>query len=84
VRGDLATLRATGGDFAAATQACALNGQPDLSYDYSNDPAPAVGTGYWYLSRTRDAVGNGTFDSGHSSQMGLRDTEIQASGASCP
>lgn len=84
VRGDLATLRSTAGDFAAATQACVLNGQPDGSYNHAMDPALAAGQGYWYLSRTRDAVGKGTFDSGHSSQAGLRDGEIEASGVSCP
>ena len=84
VRGDLTTLRSTMGDFAAATEACVLNGQPDLFYDHGTDPVPNAGEGYWYLGRTRDAVGNGTFDSGYSSQVGLRDAEIEASGMACP
>jgi spore coat protein A len=84
VRGDLATLVAGGGDFTASTEACVLNGQPDLSYDHATDPPLAAGEGYWYLSRTRDAVGNGTFESGSSSQAGHRDAEIEASGVACP
>ena len=84
VRGDLMTLLSTEGDYAAATEACVLNGQPDLSYDHATDPPLGAGEGSWYLARTRDAVGNGTFDSGYSSQEGSRDAEIEASGMACP
>ena len=84
VRGDLASLRNTLGDFTAATQTCVLNGQPVTSYTHSTDPALSPGEGYWYLSRTRDVIGEGTFDGGYSSQEGRRDAEIEASGVSCP
>lgn len=48
------------------------------------DPAtPIPGDGYWYLIRTRDAVGTATYDNGSSSQVGLRDAEVQASGNDC-
>jgi hypothetical protein len=82
VRGDLGTLHTSGGDFATATQTCLLNGQlaTSVSHDAGNlDP----GEGYWYLTRTRDVVGNGTYDSGYSSQVGLRDQEVAGSGVDC-
>ncbi len=84
VRGDLTTLLVTGGDFAAATLACELNGQPVNDWQHIGGTPLAPGEGYWYLSRTRDAVGHGTFGSGYSAQDGERDPEIEASGVSCP
>jgi spore coat protein A len=82
VRGDLNTLRATDGNFAAATMACLQNGQPTTSISHAAG-SPGPGQGIWYLSRTRDAVGMGTYDSGQTSQVGLRDQEIAASGVDC-
>ena len=37
-----------------------------------------------YLNRTRDAIGKGTYDSGSSFQVDMRDDEIVGSGADCP
>jgi hypothetical protein len=82
IRGDLGTLRATGGDFLAATQTCLLNGQPDTSTSHSAG-SPDPGQGFWYLARTRDVVGKSTYDSGYSSQVGLRDQEVAGSGIDC-
>jgi hypothetical protein len=82
VRGDLGILRSTGGDFAAATQACVQNGLASTSVLHTS-ANPAAGQGYWFLGRTRDAIGLGTYDSGHSSQAGLRDPGIAASGVDC-
>jgi len=84
IRGDLSTLHTSGGDFALATQACVLNAQPVNSWLHAGDPPLASGEGYWYLSRTRDAVGKGTYESGSSFQVGVRDAEIAASNNDCP
>ena len=48
VSGDLATLRATAGDFAAATDTCEANDVAVASLDVA-DPAP--GLGRWFLVR---------------------------------
>ena len=82
VRGDLGTLRTTGGDFVAATQTCVLNGQAVTSVSHSGGNL-LPGEGFWYLNRTRDVVGKGTYDSGYSAQLGLRDQEIAGSGIDC-
>ena len=82
VEGDLGALRSSGGDFSTATTACLVNGLLTLNTPHLGTPAP--GQGSWYLGRTRDAVGRGTFDSGEPSQVGARDAEIAASGAGCP
>lgn len=82
IRGDLGTLVSSGGDFAAATQACLQNGQPNTSISHTLGIL-APGQGYWYLSRTRDVVGRGTYDSGFSSQVDLRDQEVLLSGVDC-
>jgi hypothetical protein len=82
VRGDLGTLRASGGNFAAATQTCMQNGQSDTSIGHGPGGL-APGQGHWYLTRSRDAAGRGTYDSGQPSQVGMRDQEIAASGVDC-
>jgi hypothetical protein len=82
VRGDLGSLRSTGGDYAAATQTCLQNGQLDTTVSHTGGGLGS-GQGYWYLARTRDVVGKGTYDSGYSSQVDLRDQEIVASGVDC-
>ena len=82
VRGDLGTLQGTGGDYAAATQTCLLNGQAETEVSHTGGSLGS-GEGFWYLVRTRDVVGKGTYDSGFSSQVGLRDQEILASGVDC-
>jgi hypothetical protein len=82
VRGDVSTLRASGGNFTTATSACSGNdlagvslGAPDL---------PAAGQAIWYLVRGENCGGHGTYDSGAPSQIGSRDAEINASAQSCP
>jgi hypothetical protein len=82
VRGELATLASTGGDFAAATGECLANDQLVGSLAYSGTPNP--GTGFWFLVRCEGCPGKGTYDSGASSQTGSRDVEISASGHDCP
>jgi len=84
VRGDIGQLIATDGNFAfgTVTRTCLVDDWPGVSYPDPTMPFP--GTGFWYLVRPFDTWGNGTYDSGHSSQVGLRDGEIVASGRDCP
>jgi hypothetical protein len=82
VRGDLATLQASGGDFSVATEACLGNDLEATSLDYSDQP-PAGG-GWWFLVRGICAEGPMTYQSLAGNQGGVRDEEIEASGVACP
>jgi uncharacterized membrane protein len=82
VRGGLSALQSSGGDFSAAVNACLEN---DLTETSSDDrDTPASGDGFWYLVSATTCGGHGTFDSGAPSQVGSRNTEIQASPNACP
>ena len=84
LRGDLGTLRSTGGDYAAATEACVID---DIPHGYAvsfNSGGPAVGSGYWFLIRATCGGVAGTYDSLSPGQVGSRDAEIDASGLACP
>ncbi len=81
VRGRLADLRISGGNFALATSGCAAN---DDALTWSDDAVPPETGGNWYLVRAVGASGSGTYDDGSTSQIGGRDTEIAASGVACP
>ena len=82
VRGSLATLASTHGDFTAATNLCVAN---DLAATTKSDTGmPAAGTGSWYLVRGSNCGGAGSYNEGAPSQVGSRDAEIQASVAACP
>lgn len=77
VRGDLGTLRSTGGDFTLAVDVCLADDTTLTAVGNGADPAP--GQGYWYLSR---GVENGvglTWNAPGSSQSGDRDGELAAS-----
>lgn len=76
VAGDLATLRSSGGDFAAATAECVSNHRTTASVAYSNAPAPDQG--FWFLVRGENCGGKGSYGGG------LRDPGIAASGNDCP
>jgi N-acetylneuraminic acid mutarotase len=82
VRGGLLLLRASGGDFAAATQACVANDTPDTTLP--DAAVPAAGDGFWFLVRGTSCGGNGTYDSGAPGQAGSRDAGIDASAGACP
>jgi hypothetical protein len=73
VRGDLATLRSTSGDFAAATDGCVAPAQVATAFD-DPEPPPANG-GFWYLVRPR-SCSPGTYGSGSPG--------IESSGRDCP
>ena len=81
-RGLLSTLRATGGDFTAATESCSANNLAGTSISDST-PAP-TGDGFWYLSRGASCGGAGSYNDGSPSQSGGRDLEIAVSPAACP
>jgi N-acetylneuraminic acid mutarotase len=81
VRGSLGTLRSSGGNFTTATQTCLANGTAD-NFLMESTAAPAGG--FFYLVRVSDVRGNGTYDTGAASQVGLRDAEIAASAGVCP
>jgi hypothetical protein len=82
VRGDLAALTSSGGDFALATDGCVAQGIANTTVADGDDPAP--GEGVWLLVRGVSSAGAMTFESLDDSQVGLRDDEISASGVSCP
>ncbi len=78
VRGSIAALRQSGGNFALATTQCLAN---DATVPAVYDVAlPATGDAFFYLSRAV-ACAPGTFDDG--TQVGLRDAEIAASPGAC-
>ena len=82
VRGDLGSLRSTGGNFTASTQACVADNTQSTSLSFPLAPAP--GEGFWFLVRAANCKGPGVYDSGAASQIGSRDAEIAASGPACP
>lgn len=82
VRGDVRTLISSGGDFTAATLGCLANDQITNSVSYTGVPGP--GQAFWFLVRGANCGGRGTYDSGVASQVGSRDSEINASVPACP
>jgi len=82
VRGSIATLRSTGGDYATATEACVAANHTGTTLPYAD--APGMGEAQWLLVRASNCGGAGTYDSGAPEQIGVRDAEIEAAGASCP
>jgi hypothetical protein len=83
VAGSLGTLRATLGDFSAATQQCVVGRFAGTSFTFSIPPPP-LGNGLWFLTRAANCRGRGTYDSGSPHQLGSRDAEIEASTHGCP
>ena len=82
VRGDLAALRDSGGDFTVATDGCIAENFGGTALSHTDDDPPS-GSGFWYLVRGVPALGNLTYDAPGDSQVGLRDAEIDASPVSC-
>jgi len=78
VRGDLETLRETGGDYQVATDECVASGVTAESIPYSVSPAP--GGAYWFLQRT---VGD-SYDAYDTALAEPRDAGIDGSPVSCP
>lgn len=82
VRGSLSSLRATHGDFAAATLECLASDLTTTHLPYS--PAPDPGDGFWFLVRGDAAGGPSTWNSAAASQVASRDAGINAASAGCP
>ncbi len=83
VRGDLAILRATGGDFTQALEACSADNQPATALPLGG--SPPVGSGWWFIGRPNYPGGPGTYDDGWGmAQAAPRDASINAAPATCP
>jgi hypothetical protein len=82
VRGDLALLHTSGGNFTAATGACLGSDLAATTFD--DETALPGGQAYWYLARAVNCGGPASYDEGVPAQIGSRDAEIQASGGACP
>jgi hypothetical protein len=82
VRGDLGVLRASGGDFSAATTACLADDWAGTSRDEA--AGPPAGSGWFYLARGLSCGGNGTYDSSGSGQAAPRDADIDQAAGACP
>ena len=80
VEGDLALLRASGGDFTTAVLGCVGNNVELLSLEHGVQPA--TDQGVWFLVRA-NGTGGASYESGFSSQLGTRDGEIAGSPHAC-
>jgi len=78
VRGDIGTLRATGGDYRAATEECVASDLATLTIPFALNPAE--GGGYWFLLRTH----GGSYDAWDAELAAPRDADIDIASASCP
>jgi N-acetylneuraminic acid mutarotase len=81
MKGDLGVLRGTNGNFSSSMQGCSANNLADTILVLSGAPAP--GAGFFYLVRSTNCGGGGTYDSGSPTQVSSRDAEIAAS-QHCP
>ncbi len=82
VKGDLAALRGSAGDFTQATRGCLGNDVPGTSAQDGEDPAAEAG--FWYVGRAVNCGGAGSYDSGAPKQKASRDAAIAASSSACP
>jgi len=82
VGGRLSTLRAAGGNFAAGTDSCLASGHTAISLTVGG--TPPAGEVFWFLVRPTNCAGAGTWDSGGTTQIQLRDTTLEASPNTCP
>jgi hypothetical protein len=83
VRGDLAMLRNTGGDFTAATNSCMADDTGETTLGYTDTPASSR-EGHWIVIRSVAADGPHTYQTLAGIQVGLRDDEINAATGTCP
>jgi hypothetical protein len=94
----LLTLAKSGGDAVISWQATGAAGRHDVvrgslgilkgsnqsGTSLSFGGTPTEGAGFWLLVRAVNCGGNGTYDSGGTTQIGVRDAEIAASTNHCP
>lgn len=81
LRGDLGTLRQSGGDFTAATRRCLADDSASPRISYGGVPKP--GEAFWFLVRAVTPTQAGSFDSDGAGQVGSRDAEIEAAPSAC-
>jgi hypothetical protein len=79
VRGDLAALRSTAGDFSQSTVECLARDTDQSWLEYQPVPEQP-GAGFWFLARETGK----SWDSEGIAQVGSRDAGITASGVGCP
>lgn len=82
VRGSAASLRATGGDFAVATEGCLADDVPGEPLHFTG--VPPAGDALWLLVRGGGAGSALTYGDVAPGQVGPRDPGIAASAAPCP
>lgn len=86
VQGDLTLLRSSRGDFSIATTACLADDTETSSLSLIGHPN--AGQGVWFLVRKVYPGGPTTYDTnpewGSTSQVGERDSEIDAAANACP
>lgn len=82
VRGDLGVLHESGGNLAAATVECLVDGETELSLAYAATPAP--GHGFYFLARSEAGQIQETWDEGDVGQILSRDPALENSAGSCP
>jgi hypothetical protein len=83
VRGDLSTLRGSGGNFTIATEACAADDFAGTTLPFADAPPP--GAGFWFALRfAQSGQPPSSYDSGSASQIRSRDPGINAAPAACP
>ena len=70
VRGDLGSLRSSGGDFAVAVTGCVADDEPGTSASFAGNPSS--GNGFWFLVRA-DNCGGSTYDSDGATQAFLKE-----------
>jgi hypothetical protein len=74
IRGSLATLKSSNGNFTTSTNACLVN---DTSLTSADDTEVlAAGNGSWFLIGAVNCNARGTYDDLAPSQVGSRDAEI--------
>ena len=85
VRGSIARLSTSRGDFTIATERCLVEDSSESTFDDLD--VPPAGDGYWYVLRVDRYTGCPLTDWGYNAcstrQSGDRDSEIRASGRSC-
>lgn len=82
VRGDVALLLSSAGDFALSQVSCVADNSPTTSI--TDLQSPATGAATYYLSRAQNCGGAGSYDEPSGGQSGTRDSEIAASAGACP
>jgi hypothetical protein len=82
VRGGLASLLASEGDFSIATNGCIAD---DVAAGPVDDgELPPSGDALWYLVRAANCGGAGSYDEGGAGQAAPRDAEIELPASACP